>query len=149
MGNNRNNRGFPGTPTYTSWEQMKKRCRLNRPHYENVTYCERWEDFSLFLEDMGERPPGTTLDRIDRLGNYCPENCRWATPLIQNRNLPNVTMIDYNGTVKPRYQWAEEYGIPPSVLRMRLSRGWDIEKALKTPTHSEKSHPKSSPLPKQ
>ena len=143
MGLNTQNRGLKGTPTYTSWEQMRKRCRLNRRHYEEVTYCERWETFSNFLEDMGERPPGTTLDRIGRLGNYCPGNCRWATPLVQNRNLPNVAMLTYNGITKPRYQWAEEHGLSPTVLRLRLKRGWGVEKALTTPLDKTKSHPQT------
>jgi hypothetical protein len=144
MGSNKQNRGLPGTPTYTSWEQMRKRCRLNRKHYENVTYCERWEKFSNFLKDMGERPPGTTLDRIDRLGDYCPDNCRWATSLVQNRNLPHVAMITYEGVTKPRHQWAEDYGLTPSVLRSRLAKGWEMDKALTTPIDKTKSHLKGN-----
>jgi hypothetical protein len=144
MGSNKQNRGLPGTPTHTSWAQMKKRCRLNRPHYENVTYCERWEDFSLFLEDMGERPQGTTLDRIDRLGNYCPENCRWATPVVQNRNLPHVSILEFNGVTKPRNEWAEDFGINPKTLQKRLLSGWGVEKSLTTPVDETKSHPKTA-----
>ena len=143
MGSNLKNRGLPGTPTYTSWEQMKKRCRLNRPHYENVSYCERWEEFSSFLEDMGERPEGTTLDRIDRLGNYCPENCRWATYIVQNRNLPNVVMIEFDGVTKPRNEWAEDFGIHPKTLQKRLNKGWGVGRALTTPVDKTKSRTKT------
>lgn len=80
------------SPTYISWDNMIGRC--NRPsqpsfkHYggRGITYDVRWKSFANFLEDMGERPKGKTLDRIDVDGNYCKENCRWATNKEQNNN---------------------------------------------------------------
>lgn len=84
--------GYSDTPTYESWVAMRSRC--NRPtdsQYRwygavGVTICERWNDFRNFLSDMGERPEGLTLDRIDPTGNYEPENCRWADMTTQLRN---------------------------------------------------------------
>jgi hypothetical protein len=81
-----------GTRTYHSWASMITRCM--RPTHESfrwyggrgIKVCYRWWTFVNFLADMGERPPGKTLDRIDNDGNYEPGNCRWATPKEQNAN---------------------------------------------------------------
>ena len=81
------------TPTYRTWIEMKARC-FNRnksqyPHYggRGITVCERWKhSFENFLADMGERPVGMSIDRIDVDGNYEPSNCRWATQAEQIRN---------------------------------------------------------------
>jgi len=80
------------TRTYRSWSQMKERClnvNSNKfPHYggRGITICERWMKFSNFHADMGERPEGMSIDRIDNDGNYEPENCKWSTSSQQNRN---------------------------------------------------------------
>lgn len=85
--------GREGTSEYRTWSHMKGRCYTPTDakfqHYggRGITVCERWlNSFENFLSDMGERPPGLTLDRIDTNGNYEPGNCRWATPLVQSRN---------------------------------------------------------------
>jgi hypothetical protein len=80
------------TKTHKSWVAMLHRCRgQNYSDYyryggRGITVCERWHLFENFLADMGERPEGKTLDRIDVYGNYTPENCRWATLSEQQRN---------------------------------------------------------------
>jgi hypothetical protein len=84
--------GLHNTNTYHSWEKMKSRCNNPKnPSYSRygllgVTYDPSWEDFSVFLKDMGERPEGRSLDRIDPFGNYEPKNCRWATWKEQANN---------------------------------------------------------------
>lgn len=88
--------GMRETPTYSSWINMKKRC-FNKEHAaypryggRGITVCERWKtSFMAFLSDLGERPEGTTLGRIDNNGDYEPGNCRWETKEEQSINLPH------------------------------------------------------------
>lgn len=89
--------GMAGTPTHSSWRSMRDRCNrpenASFPYYggRGITYCEQWDSFTQFLADMGKRPEGKTLDRIDPNGNYEPANCRWATPLEQRANRTDST----------------------------------------------------------
>ena len=80
------------SPTYISWRCMKNRCRCKAHHNykryggRGIKVCERWLKFENFLEDMGEKSQGTTIDRIDNDGNYGPGNCKWSTPVEQCKN---------------------------------------------------------------
>lgn len=98
----RNNNGSPPThghkkgrlasPTYFSWQAMRTRCRNpNHKHWKHyggrgITICPEWDSFEVFLADMGERPSGTSIDRIDPNKGYCKENCRWADAKTQANN---------------------------------------------------------------
>lgn len=92
--------------------------------------CERWHSFENFLADMGERPPGHSIDRIDNSGNYTPENCRWATQQQQNRNQRRNRLVTYRGVTKCLQEWAEELGIKSATLSGRLDSGWPLERAM-------------------
>ena len=116
--------GMYGTPTYKSWSEMKLRCN-NPLHsktmaYEGVTYCKEWEKFENFFADMGIRPDGTTLDRIDPYGNYEPSNCRWADIITQENNRRNNRKFHYNGELLTIPQIARKYGISRSNLANKI-----------------------------
>lgn len=88
------------SPEYQSFKSMWTRCtNPNRPGWKDyggrgITVCERWKSFDRFAEDMGARPEGTSIDRIDVNGNYEPGNCRWATPAEQRANQRERTLIN-------------------------------------------------------
>lgn len=79
-------------PLYGTWKRMRGRClSKTHPRYADwggrgIKICSRWDDFSLFVKDMGERPDGHSLDRIDNDGDYTPDNCKWSTVSEQNKN---------------------------------------------------------------
>jgi hypothetical protein len=85
-------RGAVRTPEFTSWSSMLMRC--SNPHFagwkdyggRGIQVCDRWMQFENFLADMGQRPPGKSLDRINNDGNYEPSNCKWSTPKEQANN---------------------------------------------------------------
>jgi ribosomal protein S25 len=79
-------------PLYSTWKGMRSRCNSStHSRYKDyggrgIKICSEWDDFYKFYFDMGDRPKGKTLDRIDNNGPYCKENCKWSTPSEQNRN---------------------------------------------------------------
>lgn len=97
----RRTHGLTRTPTYRSWEGMLRRGsgKSNPENYRDrgITVCDRWRSFVNFLADMGERPPGMTIDRINNNGPYSPENCRWATNRTQGSNRQTNRMVILNG----------------------------------------------------
>lgn len=131
---------------YRIWTNMLTRCtNSNVASYafyggRGITVCDRWQDFTNFLEDMGEPPTDAhTLERKDVNGDYCPDNCCWATRLEQSRNKRSNRMLTFEGKTQCLSIWSEEVGIPTTTLRARLFRyNWPIDKALLTPVRKRK-----------
>lgn len=126
--------GMARTPTYRSWQAAKDRCYNPRneryPAYGalGVTMADEWrQSFETFLLDMGERPPLMTLDRIDPMLGYSPENCRWATDTTQHQNRrTNVIWAGQSRTIK---SIAEEIGVPRTSLSRLFREIGDIKQA--------------------
>lgn len=136
----RSTHGMSRSPTYTAWRNMINRTTLDahasshRYKDRAIVVCDRWRQFENFYSDMGAKPSGKWLDRIDNNGPYSPENCRWATPREQHRNRSNIYMITFRGKTMCLKDWAHEVGISYASLRWRVVRQrWDIETALTTP----------------
>lgn len=136
--------GHAYTPTWRSWMSMLDRCSKKTGNKHRMRYvsrgikvCERWQTFENFLADMGERPPGTSLDRINNDGHYEPGNCRWATSTEQSRNRGSfVRLFEFQGESLPLEPWAKRYGMSRTTLKRRLANGWSMEKALTIPRRS-------------
>ncbi len=137
--------GRHNTPEYLTWCSMHSRCECeSNPAYgdygeRGIYICDRWKEFAAFFEDMGVRPPGTSLDRVDNDGPYSKENCRWATQRQQTRNTRGNRLITICGITKPLVEWAEIYGHTTSsqyrTVHGRLDRlGWSPLEALSKPT---------------
>jgi len=115
-------------PLYDLWMAMIARCENKKSiSYKNyggrgITVCERWHDLLLFSKDMGERPLGCSIDRINSDGNYEPGNCRWATNLEQGRNRGNNRILEYGGEKRCLSEWAEFFNIKHAALQKYLSR---------------------------
>lgn len=126
--------------TYRCWVQMKCRCSL-KTHRQYIYYggrgiavCKRWrKSYAAFLDDMGHRPTGMSIDRINNDGSYSKRNCRWATPAQQARNKHAARIITYKGESLSIHDWSERIDIPFSRLAHRLRIGWSARKILFTP----------------
>ena len=141
MGNR--SHGMSDSPTYISWSRMKNRCQnKNDDSYykyggRGIKVCKRWMKFENFLEDMGERPEGMSIDRIEGDKGYEPGNCRWATAVEQARNTRRNRLITYNGESKSIVEWSELTGIPQDTLRGRLNMGWSHIETIETPLRKD------------
>jgi hypothetical protein len=134
-----NRHGQCSTSTHNIWASMIQRCLNPKSQAykwyggRGIAVCERWRTFTNFVADMGSRPAGLTIDRIDTNGNYEPGNCRWATPKQQANNQRTNRLIAIGGEVRTLAEWADAAGLNHSTLHRRLRAGWSGERAITTP----------------
>jgi len=128
--------------TYKAWANMRKRCNtpscVQYKYYggKGITICQTWNDFAVFLTDMGQRPDGMTLDRIDASKGYFKANCRWANQTTQVRNRSNTRYIEAMGQKMTIAEWAEKTGLTYYTILLRLRRGLTEHDAVTLPRRS-------------
>ncbi len=142
--------GMTKTPLHTRWCDMKKRCynkndkRYPRYGGRGIKICDGWLSFENFKEDMYHSflqhlekygSIDTQIDRINNDGNYELSNCKWSTRREQMLNKANSFVVEYRGIKKHVTQWADEYNIPYKRLKLRIKRGWPVERALNEPVN--------------
>lgn len=133
-------------PNYDLWLGMKQRCsNPNHLAYHNyggrgIKVCERWLTYDNFMADMGPRPTGMTIDRINNSLGYEPSNCRWATRVEQSANTRSSVNVTLRGVTKTLTQWAEAVGMRYPTLRSRMALGWDFEKIIDMPVRPSKKY---------
>lgn len=121
--------------TNQCWRDMRQRClNPNSPRWythggRGITVCPEWDSFEQFKTDMGIKPDGYTLDRVDNDKGYTKENCKWSTPKEQALNRRTNIVVTFNDETLTVSQWAESLGISHSALTKRLAH-WPLEKAL-------------------
>ena len=133
--------GMARTPEHNVWAQMKQRCfNPNHKRYldwggRGITICDRWKNsFNNFLADMGSRPTAKhSIDRIDNDGDYCPDNCRWATKAEQDNNRRSNRFITIDDDTLTIAQWENKMGFNKNVIQNRLNMGWSEYDAVMTP----------------
>lgn len=135
--------GQSHTPTYRTWAGVIKRCSNPRDkswsNYggRGIKVCERWNKFENFLADMGERPAGHSIDRIDADGHYESSNCKWSTAKEQSRNRRDRKRYIYNGESLLLAEWSERTGISISSLWSRL-KYMTLAEALTLPRYTRR-----------
>lgn len=124
------------------WRSMHNRCtKISQASYKNygargIYVHESWhgaEGFKKFVADMGEKPVGGTIDRINNDGPYSPENCRWATKAEQSKNKRNNRFITANGVTKTISEWAKDLGCNHTAIIYRIKSGMTEADAVTKP----------------
>lgn len=135
------------TPTHVSWESMKTRCNgksdPSYPRYggKGIKVCKRWKSFDNFLFDMGERPTGMSLDRINNKGNYTPKNCKWSSKTEQQRNKNNNRLVTFKNKTQTLAAWIEELKINKATLTSRINKyKWTVERAFTENVRDRQTH---------
>ena len=131
--------GMARTKTYKSWHSMTQRAMGKKGgNYQSLGMFDGWKSFDVFFKDMGERPEGKTLDRIDNTIGYFPGNCRWANGKTQANNKSTTAFVDFGDRCVTVSMAAELLNVTQSCIRHRITSGKlkglkmsDIEKQIK------------------
>lgn len=125
--------------TRRAWRAMLARVEEDRHYVGRVTVCARWrESFEAFVEDMGLRPEGKSLDRIENDRGYEPGNCRWATPEEQATNRKRTRLWEHEGVHLTIPQWAKRLGMKTGTLERRVYvMKWPFERAITEPVRTK------------
>ena len=138
-GNRRLKHGMYDSSTYCIWEGIIRRCtkQNDKRHHDymdrGITVCDSWLTFSNFLNDMGIRPEGMLIDRIDNDGPYAPWNCRWVDRCTSQNNRRNTFMVEYQGKQTPISDVARAVKMHRATLRQRAKQGMTAEQAMQLP----------------
>ena len=131
-------------PEYGVWTGMIQRCHnpndlsFHRYGGRGIMVSNEWRSsFARFYNDMGPRPHGHTLERKNNDGNYCKDNCKWATPKEQAQNTSRAVFLEINGEVKRLSEWLRHFGIKKATYSSRVKLGWDKVKAASAPLARE------------
>lgn len=128
--------GMAKTTTYKSWHAMIQRTQGKGGHQsyvsKNIKVCKEWLSFERFLFDMGEKPIGMSLDRIDNTKGYYKENCRWATPKQQSNNRDKTIYVSVNGETMTFMDACKKYKMTPSCARHRKNKGMNDNQVFLT-----------------
>ena len=129
---------------YNTWESMRKRCcNPNDKEFKNyggrgVKVCKRWDiadgkstGFKNFVSDMGNRPNGFTLERINNNGNYTPSNCKWVSRKEQSRNMRNNVIYKGEYSIDASLRLTD--GRNKTLVGVRLNMGWSKQRAFEEP----------------
>lgn len=125
--------GHVRSPTYLSWQNMMQRCydqKTNGFHNyggRGIVVCIEWHSFDRFFADMGTRPDGKTIERLDVNGDYGPDNCIWATLSHQSANRRNSKRITFNGETKTAADWGRTFGTHRNNILRRHKKGSPID----------------------
>jgi ribulose bisphosphate carboxylase small subunit len=137
--------GETDTPTWKSWKSMLDRCYLKKhkswPKYggAGIVVCGRWHSYVNFRSDMGKRPDGMTIGRLDHSDDYKPRNCSWQTYKQQAAERRSTVWLTFRGQTHHASEWGRITGISRDTLSRRLELGWSVERALTQPIRKQKN----------
>jgi hypothetical protein len=129
--------GKAGSSIYAIWRSMIQRCYdkncdvYYRYGGRGINVCNKWQTFEGFYEDMGDKPKGKSLERLDNDGDYCPENVIWADAKTQANNRRSNVILEHNGKKQTMQQWCDELDLKIGTVWARLNvYGYSVAKAL-------------------